>query len=197
MTDKSENSGKSYELLLVLAGSLKDSEKKKQLEKWENEITKIGKILNKAVWNDRALAYKIKQEKQGTYLILHFETEGTKIAELESMLRLSPKVIRHLIYLTPKSYEWREYSEEDLEHDFAKLKPVEEEKEEKVARKSFVKKSPIKKDTEKTAPEAKISTDVRETKAVKEAKKVEKVEKKTKTDVGEIDKKLDDILEDL
>ena len=188
MTDKSENSGKSYELLLVLAGSLKDSEKKKQLEKWEAEITKIGKILKRAVWNDRALAYKIKQEERGTYLILHFEAEGAHIAELESMLRLSPKVIRHLIYLTPKSYEWREYSEEDLEHDFTKLKPVEEKDEEKPVKKSFVKKPFAKKDITKTAPK---KAEVEATKAVK------KTEEKSKANVGEIDKKLDDILADL
>ncbi|MBU1089931.1 30S ribosomal protein S6 [Patescibacteria group bacterium] len=194
MSDNSENSGKSYELLLVLAGSLPDSEKKKQLKKWEDEIAKIGKILEKTVWNDRALAYKIKQEEYGTYLIIHFETEGVKIAELENMLRLAPKVIRHLICLTPKNYEWREYSEEDLEYDFTKLKPTEKENEEekmkKPAEKSFVKKLPAKKEVKEAAPET-ADTGTKETKVAKKA------EEKPKADVGEIDKKLDDILADL
>ncbi|MFH1546670.1 MAG: 30S ribosomal protein S6 [Patescibacteria group bacterium] len=193
MSDNSENSGKSYELLLILAGSLPDSEKKKQLKKWEDEIAKIGKILEKTVWNDRALAYKIKQEEYGTYLIIHFETEGAKIAELENMLRLAPKVIRHLICLTPKNYEWREYSEEDLEYDFTKLKPTEKENEEerkKPAEKSFVKKLPAKKEVKKAAPET-ADTGTKETKVAKKA------EEKPKADIGEIDKKLDDILADL
>ncbi len=189
MTEKSKNSGKSYELLVVLAGTLNESEIKKQLEKWESEIGKIGKILNKAVWGNRALAYKIKKEKRGIYLVMNFEAEGKEIAELDNALRLSTKVIRHLLYLTPKNYEWAEYSEEDLEHDFTKLKVEVDEKEEK----KFVKRKPAPVarktvsdlSTDKAAPAPKVAT--------------KKIEKKVepKANVGEIDKKLDDILADL
>jgi small subunit ribosomal protein S6 len=178
MTQKIENLDKSYELLLVIAGSLKESEKKKELEKWEAEITNIGKILDKAIWGNRDLAYKIKAEITGSYLIVHFESQSNQIAELENNLRLDQKVIRHLIYKTPKSYKWREYSDEDLEHDFTKLASIEEDK----MKKRFTDKKPVKNEIRS---EDKTSVEVNS----KEAK--------SKADVGEIDKKLDDILADL
>jgi small subunit ribosomal protein S6 len=201
MNAKTKNIGTSYELLVVFAGSLKDSETKKELEKWEAEIIKIGKVVEKTVWENRALAYKIKKEATGTYLVIHFEGEGSQIAELENALRLDQKVIRHLIYKTPKNYEWRDYSEEDLEYDFTKLQSLEEEKTEK----RFTKKKPIIKTfaPKKVSTEKKIA-DIDDTKEAKlvpakagnqTAKK--EVEKKPKADVGEIDKKLDDILADL
>lgn len=178
MNEKTEQTGTPYELLVIFAGSLKDSEIKKEIEKWEAEVTKIGKVLNKTVWENRSLAYKIKQEDSGTYFIAHFETEGEHIAELENALRLDQKVIRHLIYKTPHNYEWREYNDEELEHDFKKLNALEEDK----AEKRFTKKKPAK----KAAPKTKAS-------ATKKAASKEE----TKADVGEIDQKLDNILADL
>ena len=191
MTAKTTNSAKSYELLAVFAGSLRDAEVTKELAKWEAELAKIGKILEKAVWINRVLAYKIKQEERGTYLILQVEIEGEKIAELENNLRLDPKVIRHLICKTPKKYVWREYSEEDLEHDFKKLENLEDDKMEKRFTKT---KGPIRPAAfvKKVEPK-KTATD--DSEKIKEV--VKKEVEKPKANVGEIDKKLDDILADL
>ena len=182
MSTKSKGFEKSYELLLILAGSLSESETKKQLKKWEAEITKIGKILEKTIWEKRTLAYKIKKETTGNYLIIHFESLGEQLAELDNALRLSSKVIRHFICKTPKNYEWNEYSDENLEHDFTKLKPVEKKDEKEFIKKSFAKKLFTKKEAKKTTPKK------AETEGVKTVKKA---------NVGEIDKKLDDILADL
>ncbi|MCF7836576.1 30S ribosomal protein S6 [Candidatus Gracilibacteria bacterium] len=187
MTAKTTHSAQSYELLTIFAGSLRDSETTKELEKWEAELTKIGKILNKAVWTNRLLAYKIKQEERGTYLILQAEIEGEKIAELENNLRLDPKVIRHLICKTPKKYFWREYSEEDLEHDFKKLDNLEDDKMEKRFTKT---KGPVR-------PAAFVKKVEPKKTAAVEKEAIKKEVEKPKANVGEIDKKLDDILADL
>jgi len=173
MIKKLINPPTSYEILFILAGSLHDNETKKELEKWETELSKFAKVLTKAEWSRRDLAYKIASETTGTYFVAHFETDGTKIAEFDNSLRLAPKVIRHLIYKTPKNYEWVEYSNEDLEHDFTKLKSV------------VVKNEGHNEKSQHGTPARK--------KTVKPiAKKTEK-----KTDAGTINKKLDDILADL
>jgi len=194
MPEEIKHSEKSYELLAVFAGGLKSSEFKKELEKWEIEISKIGKILNKTVWENRPLAYKIKQEESGTYFITHFEAEGSKIAELENNLRLDTKVIRHLIYKTPKNYEWREYSEEELEHDFKKLKSAAEEDKPAPARarrseNRMIKKSPVPPAIPKKEAEDLKKPKIEKAKAVKPESK--------KADAGEMNQKLDDILADL
>lgn len=169
MTEKTTNS---YELLAIFAGSLRESEFKKELEKLEVELARIAKTLNKVVWASRPLAYKIDGEMTGNYFVTHFEAEGKEINKLDNSLRLDPKIIRHLICKTPKNYKWREYTEEDLEHDFTKL-----DRTEPAVEPRFVKKSA----------------------GAKRAAPAKKVEKKIEpqADAGEIDKQLDDILADL
>ncbi len=172
MTEKTTNS---YELLAIFAGSLRESEFKKELEKLEAELARIAKTLNKVVWAGRLLAYKIDGETTGNYFVTHFEAEGKEINKLDNSLRLDPKIIRHLICKTPKNYKWREYSEEDLEHDFTKL-----DRTEPAVEPRFVKKG---------AAAAKRPA----------AATTKKIEKKIEpqADAGEIDKQLDDILADL
>ena len=115
--------------------------------------------------------------RNGPGLILSRISRRTarRLAEFDNSLRLDPKIIRHLIAKTPKNYEWVEYSGEDLEHDFTKLESVIAAKEERNAKKSFGKKTFVRKGASKPV-----------------AKKVEK-----KADSGVINKKLDDILADL
>lgn len=163
----------SYELLAIFAGSLREGEFKKELEKFEAELTQVSKILNKVIWANRLLAYKIGSETTGNYFVAHFEAEGEEINKLDNSLRLDPKIIRHLICKTPKNYKWREYTEEDLEHDHTKL-----ERTEPAVEPRFVKKGPAGK------------------RPVTAKKKIEK-EIEPQADAGEIDKQLDDILADL
>jgi ribosomal protein S6 len=160
---------KNYELLVIFAGNLKESELKKELEKIETEVGKLGKIKNKAVWENHPLAYKIAGQITGSYFICEFATEGKRIPEFEDHLRLDAKIIRHLIYATPKNYVWKDYAAEDLEYDLDKIKG--EVKEER--------KPAIKKPVEK-----------------KKSFKDIKVEKPA-ANVGKTDKQLDDILESL
>lgn len=169
---------KNYELTAIFAGSLKESELKKEIEKLEKELGKLGKIKNKTTWENRPLAYKIQQEITGTYFICEFSSEASKIPELESALRIDQKIIRSLIFSTPKSYEWKEYSSEDLEHDLHKIKPVAE----KTTPKKISSSSTVKK-FKTTAPKKKVA----------EETKTPKKEKTAEID----DKKLDDILDDL
>ena len=178
MSPDNSNTSRNYELLAILAGSLKESEQKKELEKWETEISKIGKIKNKTVWENRPLAYKIKQEITGTYLICEFEASAENIKEFAEALRLDSKIIRHILYLTPKHYAWKEYAAEDLEHDLSKIKPKTEAA---APKKAFAKKF-------------KAPTPAKKLNAEKAPSQEETKPKK----VAEIDaKKLDDLLGEL
>lgn len=188
MEDSDKKTSKSYELLIVLAGTLKGVELQKQSEKWEAEVTKVGKIENKALWELRPLAYKIGGEKIGTYLIYHFTAPQDKLLELENGLRLSPKVIRHLLYVVPKYYEWREYTPEDLEHDFTKLEAIVKEEGHKPVKKKVFK--PIMKEIE--LPKI---IKIAEEKVPKAPEKL--APEKLAKDAAELDKKLDDILDNL
>ncbi|MFH0834196.1 MAG: 30S ribosomal protein S6 [Patescibacteria group bacterium] len=164
----------SYEVLVIFAGTLRENEFKKELEQFEAELAKDVKILNKLTWPARPLAYKIAGNTTGNYFVAHFEAPGKVIGKLDNALRLDPKILRHLITKTPKNYVWREYSEEDLEHDFTKLDKPEPAAEPRYAKKKVVGKKQLE----------------------QKAAKVEKAAA-PEADAGAIDKKLDDILADL
>ena len=63
----------------------------KILERSEAEIVSIKK------WDDRKLAYDIKGQSRGVYILCYFKVDGTKIHEIEKNMRLSEQVMRLLI----------------------------------------------------------------------------------------------------
>ena len=63
-----------------------------RLEKTES------KIINHVVWGKKKLAYPIKGNTYGNYILLHYEGgDNIKLNEFNSWLKLSGLVIRHMI----------------------------------------------------------------------------------------------------
>ena len=68
-------------------------------------VEHVGKILENIgaevlvlkKWSETRLAYEIKGQKRGTYLISYFKAEGSKIATIERNCNLSEKVLRHMV----------------------------------------------------------------------------------------------------
>jgi len=57
-----------------------------------------SKIINHAVWGKKKLAYPIKGNTYGNYILLHYEGgDNNKLNEFDSWLKLSGLVIRHMI----------------------------------------------------------------------------------------------------
>jgi small subunit ribosomal protein S6 len=48
-------------------------------------------------WDERRLAYEIKGQKRGTYLLAYFKIEGAKISSIERDCDLSEQILRVLI----------------------------------------------------------------------------------------------------
>jgi small subunit ribosomal protein S6 len=72
---------------------------------WDGIISTIRKILERdgaeiismKKWDDRKLAYDIKGQSRGVYILSYFRVDGTKISEIENNIRLSEQIIRTLI----------------------------------------------------------------------------------------------------
>ena len=61
------------------------------LEKAGAEIVSANK------WDERRLAYGIKGKSRGTYILVYFRVDGTRITEIERSVQLSEDVMRALI----------------------------------------------------------------------------------------------------
>jgi len=58
---------------------------------------KGGAITEVAPWGRRKLAYPIKRFMEGNYVLTRFKSDAKLVKELDTSLRLSEEVLRHLI----------------------------------------------------------------------------------------------------
>jgi small subunit ribosomal protein S6 len=61
------------------------------LKKHNANVVKIGK------WDERKLAYEIRNQKRGTYVLAHFEAPPEAIDEIKNEMNLSEIISRHLL----------------------------------------------------------------------------------------------------
>ena len=89
-----------------------------------------SKIINHVVWGKKKLAYPIKGNTYGNYILLHYEGgDNNKLYEFDSWLKLSGLVIRHMVVkLEEKPDIVKEFGDEKLEN--GSEKKLEEEKKE-------------------------------------------------------------------
>lgn len=87
-----------YESIFILRSSLADEEAEAVIEKMKNVLTKHGATIVKAEnWGKKKLAYEIKHDRRGTYILLQFESaQETVVSELERLYRLEDSVIKFL-----------------------------------------------------------------------------------------------------
>lgn len=89
---------RSYRLVFILKSNLKKEKKQKVLsdiKKWAGEVSKEElKELG-----EKKLAYPIKMERMGEYMVSEFEAE--KVAEdLEKKILMQEEILRHLLVRT-------------------------------------------------------------------------------------------------
>jgi len=89
-----------------------------------------SKIINHVVWGKKKLAYPIKGNTYGNYILLHYGGgDNNKLNEFDSWLKLSGLVIRHMIVrLEGKPDLVKDISDEEQESNSEKKseEPVEE-----------------------------------------------------------------------
>lgn len=61
-------------------------------------FTKHGaNVVSARLWDERRLAYPVKQQRRGTYLLIYFDAETQALAPLSRELEFSEAVLRHLV----------------------------------------------------------------------------------------------------
>ncbi|RLC71680.1 MAG: 30S ribosomal protein S6 [Chloroflexi bacterium] len=87
-----------YELVAIISPEITEDELPQAMEKLGQLIERQGgKVLSLEQWGRRKFAYPIKHYGEGNYVVTRFELEPEKAAELESNLKLSEEILRHLL----------------------------------------------------------------------------------------------------
>ena len=87
-----------YENIVILNASLSDEEIETASGKIKDLITNSGgEILKTDVWGRRKLAYEIKKQKKGFYLLLVFKSPSAAIKKLEGYYKVFDPVVKYMV----------------------------------------------------------------------------------------------------
>ncbi len=86
-----------YESVIIINPNLESESIKALIEKFSNLINNNGKVNSVEEVGKKKLAYEIKKNKEGYYIIFKFESKPDAIAELERMYRITDEVIKFIV----------------------------------------------------------------------------------------------------
>ncbi len=110
---------RNYETIVIFKTGASEATVSTITKKLEKVITKKpGKVTKKDEWGNKTLAYPIKKEKQGKYVVWHYSQEPKVVAEVDKALRYEEDILRYITHV----------ADEELEKHLASLKAKKAEK---------------------------------------------------------------------
>ena len=92
-----------YESVFIVRQELSPNEVNNIADKYISVIEKTGgKLIKKEDWGIRNLAYQIKNNRKGNYILFHLDSKSSTVTELERLFKIDDDIIR---YLTTKVSE--------------------------------------------------------------------------------------------
>ena len=92
-----------YEVLYIVRADLDDEKVQDAVKRVNTLISRSGGTAERTnVWGKRKLAYEVKHQKEGAYILQDFQLDPNRIPELESSLKITEEVLRHLIVRKPE-----------------------------------------------------------------------------------------------
>ena len=86
-----------YESVIIINPSVDEDKVKSLIDRFSDLINKQGKVTKVDNMGKRKLAYEVKKNKEGIYVVFYFEAEPTLIAELERNYRITDEVIKFIV----------------------------------------------------------------------------------------------------
>ena len=86
-----------YESVIIINPNLETESIKALIEKFSNLINNNGKVSSVEEVGKKRLAYEIKKNKEGYYIVFKFESKPEAIAELERVYRITDEVIKFIV----------------------------------------------------------------------------------------------------
>ena len=86
-----------YESVVIINSNAEEQGIKALIKKFSDLINSDGKVESVEEVGQKKLAYEIKKQKEGYYIIIKFEANPTLIAELERIYRIADEVIKFIV----------------------------------------------------------------------------------------------------
>ena len=92
-----------YEILYIVRPDLEDDKVQDVVKRVNTLISRAGGSSDQtSLWGKRKLAYEVKHQREGSYVLQDFKIDPGRVPELESALKISEDVLRHLIVRKPE-----------------------------------------------------------------------------------------------
>ena len=110
-------------------------------------------LVSKDNWGRRGLAYPIKGQMEGNFIVYYWEMDPLKLKEIDQQMKIMKNIMRHMFVKPPKNYQVVKYSDtyetwmkERETLDQKKMREKEEVAKERLAKRAQVQaKKPVKK----------------------------------------------------
>ena len=86
-----------YESVIIINPNVEETALKALIEKFQTLINTDGKVEQVNELGKKKLAYEIKKNKEGYYVVYDFEANPSLIAELERNYRITDEVIKFIV----------------------------------------------------------------------------------------------------
>jgi small subunit ribosomal protein S6 len=87
-----------YELVVILSPELAEEDLPAAIDRLSQLIVdRGGEVKDIDRWGRRKLAYPIKKQVEGSYLLTQVRLDPNRTSEVEAGLRISEEVLRHLL----------------------------------------------------------------------------------------------------
>ena len=87
-----------YELVCIIQPELDETAFKGVVDRVSSWITEAGGSVDKVdVWGRRRMAYQIRKQREGQYVLLNLTLDPKSTSELERNIRYLDPVLRHML----------------------------------------------------------------------------------------------------
>ncbi len=86
-----------YESVVIINPSVEEEKLKSLVQRFTDIINSDGKVEKVAELGKKKLAYEVKKNKEGYYIVIYFEANPSLIAELERNYRIIDEVIKFIV----------------------------------------------------------------------------------------------------
>ena len=86
-----------YESVVIINPNVDEAGLKALEDKFTGLINANGKVAEVENMGKKKLAYPIKKNEEGTYILFNFEAKPESIAELERVYRITDNILKYIV----------------------------------------------------------------------------------------------------
>ena len=87
-----------YENMIILNAAISDEEAEAAVAKIKDLVTgQGGEVLKVDVWGRKKLAYEIKKQKKGLYVLLYYKIPPATVKKLEDFYKVLDAVLKYMV----------------------------------------------------------------------------------------------------